>query len=69
MMNYIRPKPQLIGTAEAARMLGVDARSVQKLVHRGKFPGTMRPLEKKFVIPRAAVEAYRTQCTLPNKPL
>lgn len=57
--------PLLVSASEAARMLGIDYRSVLDLIYEGELPA--RRLHRKYLIPTRAVYAFAT--TIDDEPL
>ena len=52
------PHPDLLPSAEVARLLGKDVRTIHRMIDRGQLPGTKAHsgLRAPYLIPRRAVE-------------
>lgn len=55
-----KKRTEFIGVSEAARLLGVDVRTVHRKIRRGELPGTKigDGLRSAYIIDRQAVERY-----------
>jgi excisionase family DNA binding protein len=54
-------EPLLISKIEAARLLGVSVRTLEKLIQRGQVPS--RSLYRRRLIPREFVVTFAKGCT------